>query len=462
MVANSIVIIYEMKVTNLGYRLGAQTPPTPVQVEKLYTTFTCLSPVPRTCLQTIDVRTNEAYDNTLETYLGQIDREIEVYIDRGGRESAEKSVQQEASHKMAFMDPTKSGLSYKMRIVTRWIAYRVYQVAQQRSQQECFALFQHLYSQDQLRSGAGWMFESYVHDWLRNGGKFEADEIPIRDCIPPKLIISIVKSEPATRYNFTTADTLAEKIRIEDGQGIDPSTIERYFRPRCSNFESLDSLTFSDMTTLVIFQITLAKKHEIKSYGIKKLLRALPSTIKNINIVFVVSADRVRHYRKKQKVPDPARVDPHGVNLNIRQFRLVFSNRTMRKVVTKQPFSVDENEDEDTDSDTGEVDENMDSDIGTEDEHMDSNVGEEEEDPNSNIVEEDESGSQMDQVSTSEKDQGSDSSAGDHLSDMVVDQVSNMEEEDQENPEEDSDMEDLDDVNDPEWVGEEDDDTNSD
>jgi len=43
----------------------------------------------------------------------------------------------------------------------------------------------------------------------------------------------------------------------------------------------------------------------------------LQSTIKNINIVFVISADRVKHYAKRQKVPDIALVDPYGVNLKI-------------------------------------------------------------------------------------------------------------------------------------------------
>jgi len=56
---------------------------------------------------------NETYDDTLETYLGQIDREIEGYINKGGWELTQKSVQQEVSYKMAFMDPTDHGLSYK-------------------------------------------------------------------------------------------------------------------------------------------------------------------------------------------------------------------------------------------------------------------------------------------------------------------------------------------------------------
>jgi len=301
--------------------------------------------VARTCLETINVRSDHAYNDSLHIYLGQVDREIEVFIGRGGRETVAHSVQEDCSHKIAIMDRTPNGLSYIARIITRWIAHRVYTKALQRSQQDCFLLYQHLIRQDSLRGAAGWFFEGYTHDWFGNGGTFTTDEIPVTDTDSPCFVFSIEMSKTHQRNYFASSANLASQVRVQGGHGIDKAIVGTYFLPLSSNNESFDGLVFTDIHTVVLFQITVAISHEIKPHGVKELVSAMPATIRNICIVFVVTEDRIGHYAKAQKIPDQAAVNPHGVNLRIRQFRLVFTNKEMQSVAMQESWKLSYHDD---------------------------------------------------------------------------------------------------------------------
>lgn len=49
-------------------------------MEPLYTTFICLGPVPRTCLETITVDSSEKeHAQVISEYLGELNREIEQF-----------------------------------------------------------------------------------------------------------------------------------------------------------------------------------------------------------------------------------------------------------------------------------------------------------------------------------------------------------------------------------------------
>ncbi|KAG0640153.1 hypothetical protein HOY80DRAFT_33405 [Tuber brumale] len=123
-----------------------EQPSTQDQINKLFTTFACLGPVPRTCLESIDVTSDELYNESLEIYLSQVDREIDAFIAYGGRETIEHTVHQDSLHGMAIMHTAKkTGLSYTVRITTRWMAYRVYEKALRSSQHDCFPLFQSVF-----------------------------------------------------------------------------------------------------------------------------------------------------------------------------------------------------------------------------------------------------------------------------------------------------------------------------
>jgi len=86
-----------------------------------------------------------------------------------------------------------------------------------------------------------------------------------------------------------------------DGYSISPLVVQSYFLPFSKNYASVDSLFFYDRhSTIILFQITTACEHNIKSVvGVGKLLKwLLPKTIKNGFLVFVVPEDRVEDNSK--------------------------------------------------------------------------------------------------------------------------------------------------------------------
>lgn len=227
----------------------------------LFTTFTSLGPIARTCLREISVRDDSTYECSLKVYLNRIDLEIDTFIALAGFHTVENSVHQHASHTMAIMKPTYDGLSYDYRIVTRWVAHKVYEKAQIKSKLRCFELYSSLAHQDPLRRAAEWIFEVYVHNWFRNSGSFAADPLPIGDHYTTPLRFKTCWSK-SLNY-FTNASSLATQVRVQSGHGIEKDAIGRYFLPYNGNFELVDGLVFTTPDTLILLQITIAKSHDI-------------------------------------------------------------------------------------------------------------------------------------------------------------------------------------------------------
>ncbi|KAG0638815.1 hypothetical protein HOY80DRAFT_922315 [Tuber brumale] len=335
-----------------AFCLNLEKLPTQDQINKLFTTFVCLGPVARTCLKCIMVTSDQEYNKSLEIYLSKMDREIGRFVDQGGRETIEHTVHVNASHRFAIMHPSKTGLSYTARIITRWIAYRLYEKSLQRSQHDCFLLFKHLCREPSLRSAAGWFFEGYVHDWFLRGGRFTADEIPIIDSPVPELQFIITKATDGIPRYFTTAGDLANQVKALSGRGISPLVVHKYFLPFSRNYPSVDGLLFNDKKTIILFQITVAREHKIKSVGVAELLKSLPKMIKNVFFVFVVPENRVEDYSKGQQVPDSGSITLQGSNLHVRQFRLVFGEDCMQQVAIQGTASMQEGgESDDVESD---------------------------------------------------------------------------------------------------------------
>jgi hypothetical protein len=197
-----------------------------------------------------------------------------------------------------------------------------------------------------LRTAAGWFFEGYVHDWLLRGGTFEADQMPVLDSTVAPLQFHSTKSESGQPRYFTTGGNLGEQVQALGGRGIIPAVVHHYFLSYSPNFPSVDGLMISDMETLLLFQITLAKKHEIKPLRVAELLKCLPKTIRNVNFVFVVSEDRADDYSKAQEIPDSELISPSGKKLNLRQVRLVFGEDRMQAVAADGRLVEVEEEDE--------------------------------------------------------------------------------------------------------------------
>lgn len=278
---------------------------------------------------------DELYNENIEAYLCEVDQEIEKFIKDGGRESLDQDLHEDASHKIAIMHPSKTGYSYQARLITRWIAFRVYEKALRHSQLESFYLFRNLSKQTNMRSAAGWFLEGYVHDWFLHGGEFIADEIPMVDSMRTTFRFEAEEVEGGIPEYFTTPKSLVEKVKGPSGRGINPAVVGRYFLPWSRNYPSVDGLLFFDKTTILFFQITLAERHDIKSPGVAELLKALPKTIRNVYFIFVVPDECAKHYVKAQDVPDSAAISPGKVQLKVNQFRLIFGEKSMQEVAAR-------------------------------------------------------------------------------------------------------------------------------
>ncbi|KAG0126292.1 hypothetical protein HOY82DRAFT_581112 [Tuber indicum] len=233
-----------------------------------------------------------------------------------------------ALHRMAIMHPTHDRWSYNTRITTRWFAYKVFEQAEANSQLRCFKVYNQLARQSSLRTAAGRIFEAYAHDWFQKGGYFEAHELRIKDNKAPPLKFETYGSE-SLNY-FTNGNNLAAQVRVKGGQGIEQDVVGKYFLPYNANFESVDGLVFNALDTLILFQITIAKSHDIKLGGVKKLYESLPATIKNIHIVFVIPEDRKSEYSRAQSAPEAGDVKPKPKDLTITQFRRVLMEEIMQ------------------------------------------------------------------------------------------------------------------------------------
>ena len=303
-----------------------------VEINLLYTTFTCFGPVPRTCLETIPAESGEAkYNKYFRTYLAKVDHEIRGFVRRGGQ-GLWNDVSQLTSHRIALMYPTNEGTYYTARLATWWIAYRVAVATEKESNYLFYGLFRHLSAQPQLCTSAGWFFEAYAHSWFRKGGEFEADELPVNG-MNSQMKFSI-ESQPDINY-FTDARNLAKQVRLGlGGHGVCPSQIGKYFQPYEKNQESFDGVIFtgSRMAGVILLQYTMAERHGIKPNGVKAFLSPMPTTIKTIHIVFVVPEGRAENYSNKQTVEGGT--FSLGREKEVRQWRLVFTDKDIESVAT--------------------------------------------------------------------------------------------------------------------------------
>jgi len=144
------------------------------------------------------------------------------------------------------------------------------------------------------------------------------------------------------RY-FANPEHLCKQVRKTHGYGVEERLIGEYFQPWGRTQESFDGLVLPNAETLLLLQITLALRHEIKTHGVKGILNALPGTIKRICIIFTVPEDRADNYTTPQTAPDPCDLGPKGTKCTIQQFRLVFNDRAvqsiaLRRIGTQEPY----------------------------------------------------------------------------------------------------------------------------
>jgi len=309
--------------------------PSPEQIERLYTTFTCLGPVPRTCLEIIPTKNNTSYHDKLVKYLREVDQACRSFIRSSPCPAIDDLLDEDSGHQIAIMEPESKGSAFHTRIITRWIAHKIAEKGEKRQQLNGYLLYKSLCIQPLLRTAAGWFFERYAHDWLRRGGKFQAQKLLQNQDIPAGDIIltfqAVASHEDRINY-FTTTGNLSEQVTITGGAAISSRVVGRYYLPYSPTQESFDGLLFRDVNTLILFQFTIAARHEVKAHGIKDLLGALPNTIRTILLVFVIPEHRNGNYVRPRAVPAPRAVGRRADNLSIMQYKLVFRDRDMESV----------------------------------------------------------------------------------------------------------------------------------
>lgn len=79
---------------------------------------------------------------------------------------------------------------------------------------------------------------------------------------------------------FDNADNLDRQAYTTNDKRIDGAVIGKYFLRYVKSFQSLDSIVFPAEEAIIVFQITIAKRHEIKPSGLERICAVLPLNIK--------------------------------------------------------------------------------------------------------------------------------------------------------------------------------------
>jgi len=311
--------------------------PSDEEIQNLYSTFICLGPVARTCLTTVSAKLGtEEYDARFKAYVTKIDNQIQSVSAKFQFGSLSNAVGCFETHKIIRMEPCLKNTAYTTEIITRWIACRILSSADCGAKERGYKIFQSLCQHPTIRTSAGWFFEAYAHQWLRQGGRFEADMLSLKDSYET-LSFGINFASPGEPQYYKTSTDLAGQLKNSGGKGVEHRLIGTYFQPRCPTQESFDSLVVIDKDTLILFQITMAMTHEIKVDGVRAMVQALPQTLKKVFIVFVIPEDRVENYQRPQKAPTNNDLRIRRREYTIKQFRLVFPNDELLSIAVPKP-----------------------------------------------------------------------------------------------------------------------------
>lgn len=137
------------------------------------------------------------------------------------------------------------------------------------------------------------------------GGRFTAKQLLI---ISNKLQLLEVEThciKPGITNFCTSANHLAEQVRNPYRNGICIDKIGKYFLLSGGNHSSSDGLFFTSIYKLALMKITTAKRWLMRAKGINDICYMLPPTLQNINIIYVIRAERRVHYQKLQIMPTP-------------------------------------------------------------------------------------------------------------------------------------------------------------
>ncbi|KAF8446754.1 hypothetical protein BGX38DRAFT_623670 [Terfezia claveryi] len=214
------------------------------------------------------------------------------------------TITQEMSFKAFFyvsIDPEEScGVCYDVRIATPYISelLSVEVMATRKSQQRAF--YHRLMEVPSLRTGAGKIFESLVHQYFQRNAKFSLGQ-PLNKESNTGLVAARTEFTINGWEEFRTLPELGQTLHTKYSGRVCAERQNIYFRPLASNQTAVDSFTLSrytlptaseskDPSVTIMFQITVASSHDVKTSGIDALRAILPMEARRglANLVFVV------------------------------------------------------------------------------------------------------------------------------------------------------------------------------
>jgi hypothetical protein len=141
-------------------------------------------------------------------------------------------------------------------------------------------------------SFSGFLFESYVHERLMDGGKFE---------------IRPLATNSSSSFTIAINRTVGEYTRFKTKFDQDWVYKDIYRMPEDQTFPSIDSYILTE-TSVLMFQITRSEKHPVKSSGLIDLLRAMgklndkQGITSLAQLIFVVPRGMGKNYRSQNIV----------------------------------------------------------------------------------------------------------------------------------------------------------------
>jgi len=155
-------------------------------------------------------------------------------------------------------------------------------------------VYKHPPPHDYLITKAKWCFEQYAHDWFREKGIFKADERTVRHHEGTSFVFKI-RWFPGHIVNYLPHLAIWPKMFMAIVVLV--SSLKIYKNTIFYIFCIMDRLValYSVTKIVILFEITLVGKHEIKLYRVVELFKALLASFESVLIVYVIPENLIRN-----------------------------------------------------------------------------------------------------------------------------------------------------------------------
>ena len=252
--------------------------------------------VPRFVLQFAH---DDAQQELLDQAIGSVD--LDVISNAIGKTEAGDA----AAHRLIHMSVADDFLHRQYKFASQFVAEGVYLELCERDRARLIRFLAVSHNAPGVEALRGSIFEQHAHCILAKGGTFQIRTLPNR---PSSVPIRSNLELPQLPVVYFESETELQ------------SSTASYFRPRITNYESVDSLSKPNR----LFQMTVSGKHPCKQAGLYKLLNLLQNP-QGPELYFFVPDDKFEsfRFRKYEDSAGHALEEPTYTNVrSIRQFVL--------------------------------------------------------------------------------------------------------------------------------------------